>query len=436
MRLLAYVPSITPRVAYAFRLLFGHAVALDYELTTDRAYYLTVSGPRLNYSSRPVAEGEAWLPAGPLLWEQGLSGCYPDVFTAEGLPAFFRQEAPGALLPFDLPALAFFMASRYEEYLPFRPDGLGRFPASESLAGRNGFLEQPLVNQWAFLLAALLEQRFPGLVIRRPAYRFCPTYDVDMAWAYRHRPLWRLALASLRSLLAGRWAETIERFAVLTRQRDDPFFTFDDLHQLHQRYALSPAFFLLLGKPGKYDNNIRPGLPAFQELIRNLGQQGELGIHPSFRSNTAPAQLEKEVRRLETITGNTVNNSRQHFLMLHFPVTYNRLTDIGIRNDYSMGFADAVGFRAGLATPYPWYNLEKECTEPLMIHPFAAMDVTLRQYMGLGPEAAFGQLCRLADAVRAVGGHFTTLWHNSSFSVHHGWGGWREVYEKMLSYAR
>ncbi len=436
MRLLVYTPLLTPRVEYAFRLLFESALAVEYQLITDSAAYCHAPGPRLNYSGQPVAEGEIWLPAGPLLRERGIRTIEPDVFRADGMPAFFRQPGPGAALPFDLPALAFFLASRYEEYLPFQPDALGRFPASESLAHKHGFLCLPLANQWALRLGALLEQRFPGLHIRKPAYRFRPTIDVDMAWAYRHRPLWRILLASLRGLLGGQWAAARQRLAVLAGRREDPFFTFSYLSRLHQEHQLAPAFFFLLGDYGKYDTGIRHTVPAFRALIRAVAQEAEVGIHPSFRSNHSPGQLEKEVRRLEAITGSPVRNSRQHFLMIRFPQTYDRLLQAGIRHDYTMGFADATGFRAGLATPFPWYNLEKEKTEPLTIHPFAAMDVSLRQYLSMEPAQALSHLRSLSDAVRAVGGEFCTLWHNSSFSEHHDWRGWGEVYEKIVSYAR
>jgi hypothetical protein len=438
MELLIYTTALTPRVEYAFHLLFASALKLPYAFTADPEAYRTTTQPRLNYSPMPVAEGELWLPAGPLLWEQGIKEQGVAVFEHEGLPAFFRCEgASGAALPFDLPALAFFLASRYEEYLPFEADSLGRFPAQASLAYRHGFLQQPLINQWARRLAGLLQNRFSALDVQWPPYRFQPTYDIDMAWAYRYRPLWLMAGASLRDLLKGQWGALRERLFVLAGRQQDPFFTFNYLQQLHQEHDLSPAFFFLLGDRGPYDKNIKTTIPAFRQLLRQLaGQAAQAGLHPSFRANTQAGQLETEARRFEQITGQPLRHSRQHFLMLRFPHTYARLLSVGVHHDYSMGFADAVGFRAGLVTPFPWYRLDEERIEPLLIHPFAAMDTSLRKYMGLNPEAALAQLCALADAVRETGGDFTTLWHNSSFSVHHGWLGWQEVYEKAVSYAR
>lgn len=435
MKLLVYVPSLTPRVQYAFRILFRSCLELRYELATDAETYRAAGLPRLNYSPRPMVDGELWLPAGPLLWEEGVREQAIELFRHEGLPAFFREGAGGAALPFDLPALAFFLASRYEEHLPFQPDKLGRFPAGQSLAFRGSFLEQPLVNQWAIRLGRMLKQRFPGLGLQFPAYRFLPTYDVDMAWAYRYRPLWITLAGAARDLAAGRFGLAWKRWPCLMGKSPDPFDTFGYLEQLHRAHGLSPVFFFLLGDYNRFDKNTPVTVPAFRRLIARVADAARVGIHPSYRSNHREGQLRKEVRRLKKITGENVIRSRQHFLLLRFPETYRRLAMEGIREDYTMGYADAVGFRASMATPFPWYDLGAESIQPLKIFPFAAMDVTLQRYMALPAGEALGRLLELCRRTREVGGAFITLWHNSSFAEDFGWKGWKEAYEQALSYA-
>ncbi|MCB0586876.1 MAG: polysaccharide deacetylase family protein [Phaeodactylibacter sp.] len=436
MKILVYAPSLSPRVKYAFHLLFRSCLKADYELVDKPEHYASAGGPRVNYSPAPLSEGELWLPAGNLLWEEGIREQAPEVFRHDGLPAFFRLEYPGAAMPFDLPALAFYLASRYEEYLHFEADAHGRFPASQSLAFREGFLEQPLVSQWAFRLGKMLEERFPGQAIHYPAYRFLPTYDIDMAWAYRHRPLWLNLAATLRSLATAQWPMALERLACLLGKKADPFDTFSYLKTLHRSKGTSALFFFLLGDTNRYDKNASPNHPAMRQLITQLADRRPVGLHPSYRSNFRQGQLHKEVLRLKKITGENVSRSRQHFLLLRFPETYRRLLKEGIREDYTMGFADAVGFRAGMAGPFRWYDLGAEKAQPLTIFPFMAMDVTLRRYMSLSPEEAFARLQHLCGQCREVGGFFITLWHNSSFAEEHGWQGWREMYEKIISFAR
>lgn len=127
--------------------------------------------------------------------------------------------------------------------------------------------------------------------------------------------------------------------------------------------------------------------------------------------------------------------SRQHFLKLRFPETYRRLLAVGIREDWTMGYAEETGFRASIATPFRWFDVEKNEETPLIIHPFQAMDVTLKQYLQLTPEAATERLRTLIHTTQQVGGTFTTLWHNDNLAEIDDWKGWRAVYEQLLKNA-
>ena len=46
-----------------------------------------------------------------------------------------------------------------------------------------------------------------------------------------------------------------------------------------------------------------------------------------------------------------------------------------ISDDYSMGYDEAIGFKSGTCTPYPFYNLGLELEQPLKVHPFVVSDV-------------------------------------------------------------
>jgi hypothetical protein len=133
---------------------------------------------------------------------------------------------------------------------------------------------------------------------------------------------------------------------------------------------------------------------------------------------------------LETITQKNVTNSRQHFLRLNFPTTYRALIQAGITDDFTMGYADAVGFRAGVAVPFQWFDLLENKITTLTIHPFMAMDATLKQYLNLNPAKAAQIVIDLAKATQKYGGQMITLWHNSSFTEE--WKGWKEAYISIL----
>ncbi len=236
----------------------------------------------------------------------------------------------------------------------------------------------------------------------------------------------------LADFLKGRKDLTLARWQVLTGSAPDPFYTFPYLQAWHQQQDCPAHFFFLLADAGRYDVNPSPQLRAYRDLITTLAREFETGIHPSYRSFDRPDLLQKECARLADISGQAVRHSRQHFLRLRLPETYRMLLEAGIQHDHSMGFADRAGYRAGMTEAYLWYDLENETTTELWIHPFAAMDVSLRQYEGLDAEAAKEKLKEMQRLCQDWEISFTTLWHNSSFSHLHGWQGWQEVYESLF----
>jgi len=409
---------------------FRHRFALDYRHTADLAEYRNWQGPKVNYSPEPTGDREIWIPSGPFLFESGTASPDPEVVWINHTPALFPMEkARAAAFPFDLLAMGFFLLSRYEEYAATIRDLHGRFPSSASLAGRHGFLEVPLWDIWMNRFAGKLHKTFPGLKPSSPSFSFLPTFDTDQAWAFRHKPLLRQVGGGFRDLFTGRFSVFFQRLFVLAGIKRDPFDTFRFIFINHIE---TPLFFFLLADPGPNDPNHPPDHPAFQALIRKWAPLAPMGIHPSYRAGDDPALVKKEKERLEQITGRPILKSRQHFLRLRFPDTYRWLSDAGIEEDYSMGYADALGFRAGTSVPFRWYDLEKESPTSLLINPFQAMDVTLKKYLELSPEKAEEHLLGILKIVRQTGGRFCTIWHNSSFDEKGEWKGWTAVYLGLL----
>ncbi|MEQ8702720.1 MAG: polysaccharide deacetylase family protein [Phaeodactylibacter sp.] len=437
MKLLVYTAQPTKRASYACRVLFECILGMPVEMTNNWSRFLSADTLRMIYGRPPARSGLPWLPCVPLLRETGV---HPIPYTVRDFDqrpaACFVPDSASALLPFDLLAFTFLLVTRYEEYLPFQSDQHGRFPATASLAHRYGFLHRPVLQEWGAELWKRLKAHYPTLPDHRPRYQFRPTYDVDMAWAYRYRPLWRQLAGLARDTLTGNTRLIRERIGVLRSKTNDPFYTFAELERLHREYDLHPIFFVLLGMHGPYDKNLPPEGQPMQALIADLARQADTGLHPSYRSNEHPEALQAEVQHFARLTGQPPLRSRQHFLKLSFPATYRQLIQAGIQEDYTMGYADATGFRAGLAVPYPWYDLEAESEQPLTLYPFVLMDVTLKQYLHLSSEGAIAEIRALVSQIKATGGLFIPLWHNSSFAKHHGWAGWDKVHETLLQYGK
>ncbi len=397
------------------------------EYTADNETFRGAAGPKINYSDQDFGP-ETWsiLPSGFLSGYDRLD--WEKVVTRTGTLRFPLTSA-GA---YDPLAQVFFCLSRCEEYQPFQADRHGRFPAFASHAHRHGYLHYPLVDRVAAELADELQRRFPGLQLSNAAAAIEVTYDIDLPWAYRHRG-WRGIASGLRDALCGRPRRAAARAATLLGRRDDPFDQFDRLHHLHRDNGVPARYFWLLsGRETRFDTNPPAGLSAQRELIRHVVERYPVGIHPSYATTDRPELIAGEIARLAEITGAPVTASRQHFLRFRLPATFRALAAAGIKDEYSMGYADAVGFRAGTAHDFPWYDLEREETTGLTIHPFAAMDVTLRNYLQLAPPAATLKLKELAEEVRRTGGTFRTLWHNSSMDEESGWGDYFAEYRRVM----
>ncbi|MEN0007015.1 MAG: polysaccharide deacetylase family protein [Bacteroidota bacterium] len=435
MSVIVYANKKTSRLIYTLDVIFKWIYTIDYQLTSDPASYQNNLLPKLNYSNTPLAPQEVRITPDPLLFEHHIRPVALSRGQIDQLPTFFQQKDAPDALPFDPIACIFFWVSRYEEYLPFQADTHGRFPATESAAFQQQLLHLPVAQMWAHYLITQLQSQFPAFQPTPPRYRFQPTYDIDLAYAYRHKPLLRLAASLLKQVLTNQWPKARYQYRVYKGRLPDPYDTFSFLETLHQQYGLSPIFFFLLATYRKNDNNLPHDIPAMRELIQQLSQSYRLGIHPSIRSNKKPKALAQEIQRLYTHTSTKVLQSRQHYLILRFPHTYEQLIQHDIIADHSLGFASQTGFRAGIALPYPWFNLRTNQVTPLLLHPFQVMDVTLKQYLQLSPEAAIEHIQAYIQTLQQYGGTFTTLWHNSSFAEHEGWQGWKSAYAKILALA-
>jgi hypothetical protein len=118
--------------------------------------------------------------------------------------------------------------------------------------------------------------------------------------------------------------------------------------------------------------------------------------------------------------------------MLSLPQTYQILVDIGVTSDYSMGYSNAIGFRASTCTPYNFYDLINEKELPLSIVPFQVMDRALLQGLNFSPNEAVTKSLEMAKLVKDIGGTFVTVWHNESLSGINEWNGWDSVFNEIV----
>ena len=431
--ILVYTHKITPRLAYVFKHIFTRTLLIPVRFTTTIEEFIAHNGLKMTYSKAPLGK-EFFIRSNDLLFEQGVNDLDIQLFTYDEVPCFFAAGAKSAL-PFDIFAASFFLLSRYEEYLPHVRDVHERFTAEQSIAFKYRFLEKPIVDIWAFKLLKKLQEKFPDYPYETRDYTYISTIDVDNAYAYKHKSLMRTFGGFIKDFFGLKLGAFWDRILVLLNIKKDPYNTFDALLGLQKKYKLTTIFFFLVADYTTFDTNVSAAKSKFRLLIKGVGDYARIGVHPSYFTMTDEVLLKKEKERLEAITNTPMVISRQHYLRFSLPETYQKLIDLEIKEDYSMGYASHVGFRASTCTPFYFYDLDFEIQTPLKIVPFALMDTTLNDYMGLTPRQSLGKIRELKNEVKAVNGTFVTLFHNESTSNYLRWKGWSKVYEAMLKIA-
>lgn len=429
-KLLIFAPEITARIEYTFEFIFQTILGVDLIFSSNQEEFLQSELPKINYSPTDLASG-LFLKAHPILFEKSITIPQIEVVEYQQIHLFF-PTSDDSFLPFDPFAATFYLISRYEEYLAETTDEHERFTDSENILVRLGMHKKPIVDQMAYWLAEKIGQQFSNFKIQKRTFQLITTIDIDNAWAFKNKSLLISLGGIAKAVFHRHWDELKQRIAVFFRLRNDPYDTYKYILKTYQSKLDHLIFFFLIGDRNQFDRNISYKNKPFRKLITSLASACKVGIHPSYASNDKPWLFKKEKERLEKIILQPVTQSRQHYLKLKFPKTYQNLLKSGITDDYTMGFASLAGFRSGTCTPFPFFDLSRNKSTELIIHPFQTMDVTLKNYMHLNPEKAWHLTNELMIEVKNVNGTFISLWHNESLKDSGQWLQWRKVFEQIL----
>lgn len=417
----------SPRLNYIAGIILGDILGLTFETVTDRRKI--GKHPVINYSTENI-KGSFKIDPVTLLFETDISQKEIVITSWNNLPVFFKSS-DSADLPFDIFAASFFMVSRYEEYLDNKSDEHGRFCAYSSIAFKNGFLDKPVVEMWVKEFSRMLLKKFQTLAFRRNEFRSLLTIDSDQPFAYLGKNLLVSAGGMIRDM-AMKKDHASERYKVMKHERKDPYEVYDYILGTIEKHGTEASFFFPTGDFSRYDKNPSWKSREYRDLIKKIAASHSIGIHPSYHASDKRTLLHDEYERLKTITGREITISRFHFLRLSLPSSYLSLTESGIREDYTMGFHDEPGFRAGIARPFPFFDIRGNRQMSIKVFPLMVMDTTLFKYKNLGPSAAEVIISNLIADTRRVGGLFISLWHNTSLLETDEWKGWRDVFENML----
>ncbi len=408
--ILIYSPSITERLRYILDFFWK----IDYQLADSLEDFKNHIGAKISYSTEKACEDSYWIFPNKLLTESALQQQAIQVSHWNELPIFFSENGD---LPFDIFAASFYLVSRYEEYLPHEQDQYGRYAASNALAFREKFLQLPLVDLWFQQLENILEEKFSDYARVKTRFQYKPTFDIDMPFAFLHRGFYVQASVFLKNILGGKKEKLKEQIKTIQGKQSDAFDIFDFLNvQMHQ-YKFNPIFFFPVAKThGKYDKNPPQSNTAFQQLIKKQSELFDIGVHPSWQCGDSKNILVQEKDFLEKTSGEKITKSRQHYIRMTLPKTYQNLIELDIEEDYSMGYGSIDGFRASTSKPFYWFDLSTNKKTALQIHPFCWMDATAYHHTKDAPEKALEKLQYYLQTIQKIDGQMITVMHNNYLS--------------------
>lgn len=419
--------------AYVCRVLFEEYLGMPYQLETDsEASYSSIFTPSGAWVRMPdtftseqdilpgILTENAWLPHP--FWENNRLPviCGQNTFAA---------ESNGFHCGIDLLGACFFMLSRWEEHFSNIRDKHGRFPASASLAYRQGFLDRAVVHEYLDFLWEMLQRLGYRAERKKHQYKLVLTHDVD------HPLLWWRPIERMRTLASALLKPNRRRSLPfwLKNWQNDPFDSFDWMMDRAEEAGLR-AQFNFMGKRKRSSDAYYPlDHPFIRNLIQNIEKRGHhIGFHPSYESFDRPELFGKELESLQKLLTRPIQGGRQHYLRFAAPDTWRIWASHGLKYDSSVGYPEVTGFRCGACLPFPVYDVYHRTILPLYEQPLLFMEVTPAIYQGKTPESAREEMRRLRAQVRAHNGEFVVLWHNSSLNTFF-WHPWKHLFTQLLS---
>ena len=267
------------------------------------------------------------------------------------------------------------------------------------------------------------------------------THDVDVPWRWTGARAVKGTAARIKSAPSGRArARELRALAGLPWHKlrmTDPNWSFERVMEIEREREARSTFFLLAGhnhpadgpSPETYDR-LRP------RLVETLAAGGaEIGLHGTYTAADDPGRLAQEKAELERLAG-PVEGHRYHYLRVDPARNLAPLAAAGFAYDSSLGYPDAVGFRAGIAHPFRPWEVESDRPLDLIEIPLAFMDATFdERYLELPARKAEPHLLRLVELAAERGGGFAVLWHTDRFDRSTA-AGWDRLYKRLIDAVR
>ncbi len=427
--ILIYVNQLNARMLYTFRFIF-RILNVPYRFTTKLEEFVAYNGPKFSYTRARLAN-EFHIHDAGLLHEKGIrpQNIMPGKW--DDLPVIFHTNE-NASIPFDLLSAAFFLISRYEEYLTKDTDEHDRFSYKQSLAYRYGFLDKPLIDIWLEKFKRIFEAQNPAYRFPPPVFYFRPLLNVSISHLFKHKGLIRHIGGMADNLFHLQFKNLMRRLIFIFTKKRDPYDTFYKIIALKKQYSHPLISFFLVGSFSDFDHNISLTRPAYRRIIKTMADYSDIGLMISYHHSYDEKKIKKERQSLENLIHKPVEKVHFHYYRQKIPLSYKLLYKLEFKEDFSCGYPKHSGYRASTAFPYPFYDLENEEPTDLTVHPIVITDYQLNFIEKLSPNRALQKLKEIGDQIKKTGGYFQPVFHNSILSEFEEWENWSNVYIKLL----
>ncbi len=321
------------------------------------------------------------------------------------------------------------MLTRWEECLlgKNKLDDHERFKAECSIAHINGFLNRPIVNEYAEMLLQMLKSLGYKKEEKRQGFKLIPTHDID---AIRYPNTLKTIIGDIIK------RKNFRQFKYRTGtkiKRTNPFNTFSWLMDLSEKQNLVSRFYFMSGGTSDYDNWYSIHDPLVERIVTDINNRGHIiGFHPSYNTVSNAEQYANEKEKLETVIKKTVDEGRQHFMRFKNPDTWRIWEESRMKIDSSVGYPSIEGFRCGTGCEYSVFDVFRRKRLELKERPLVLMEGTIWQYRKLSHNKCHDIFLYYNKISKKYEMPFTILFHNSSFDKIL-WPEWKELYKSMLS---
>ena len=218
------------------------------------------------------------------------------------------------------------------------------------------------------------------------------------------------------------WSETWRSYK--NRKHSDPFSNLTKIAEMNSLAGLQSVFYIMTTEENHPLNINDYKVDELKGMLLDLISAGaEIGIHPGIQTFNDEQKMASQKEALESVIGQSVKRSRQHYLKYEYPETFRKLESVGIENDSSILVDLSSVENAQMRSTYKMFE---DSNSRITQTPLVFMDT---HHMQESDEAILKKLEDSISPAKKNGGEVMILWHNNNISNNREIGLYKEALE-------